>query len=85
VQLRIGHPDRCERTQSLDVVDVQMAEQQVDRPTGGRLGRELDPERARAGARIEHHEGVVVQPDLDARGVPPVASGLRSRRGDRAS
>jgi hypothetical protein len=73
VQVGLGPPDRLERGQPLDVVDVQVGQEQVDARRG--LLEQREAEAARAGAGVEDDEAAVVEADLDARGVAAVAGG----------
>jgi len=80
--VRAGHEGRQEERQSLDVIGVGMADEQV-RP-GRASARQRDAELSRAGAAIEDEERAVVGACLDARRVPAVASGLRTGCRDRS-
>jgi hypothetical protein len=73
VQVGLRPPDRLERGQPLDVVDVQVGQEQVDARRG--LLEQREAEAARAGAGVEDDEAAVVEADLDARGVAAVAGG----------
>src|SRR5438309_462161 len=67
VHLRLGVEDRREEPDSLDVVEVEMREAEVDR-TGAVLD-EPAAERTDARAGVQDDAGAVVAFDLDARGV----------------
>jgi len=78
--VRTRHECRQEERQSLDVVDVGVADEQVRSRRAAACQR--DPELPRTGAAIEDQERPVVGARLDTGRVPAVASGLRTGRGD---
>jgi len=80
--VRAGHEGRQEERQSLDVVGVGMADEEVRSRRAA--ARQRDAELPRAGAAIEDEERAVVGARLDTGCVPAVASGLRTGRGDRS-
>ena len=80
--LGAGPKQRREEHQPLDVIEVQVGEQQVQRPGVLRQGQAQRPD---AGAGVEHEHVAVGERDLHARGVAAVAGGLRARRRHRAA
>ena len=78
----LGPKQRREEHQPLDVIEVQVGEQQVQRPGCPAAG--TGPA-ADAGAGVEHEHVAVGERDLHARGVAAVAGGLRARRRHRAA
>src|SRR5256885_2220566 len=83
MELGLRRPDRREESRSLDVVDMQVGEEQID-PRWW-VGGELDAEGPRAGPRIEDQHPAVGGPDLDAGGVAAVAHRAGARSGDRTA
>jgi hypothetical protein len=81
--MRAGHEGRQEERQSLDVVGVGVADEQVRSRRAA--ARQRDAELPRAGAAIEDEERAVVGAGLDTGGIPTVARGLRTGRGDRSA
>jgi hypothetical protein len=81
--MRTRHERRQEERQSLDVVGVGVADEQVRARRAA--ARQRDAELPRTGAAIEDEERPVVGACLDTRRVPAVASGLRTGRGDRSA
>src|SRR5207302_4884375 len=80
--LRIGTEERREEEQALDVVQVKVAEQDVDIGAGGgQVRRQL----ANAGARVEDQLRAVGGRDVHARGVASIAHRLRTGAGERAA
>ena len=80
--MRLGIEERREEQKSLYVVEVEVGEEDVD-PL--RQLTDGEPEVADAGAGVEDEQRVVGEPQRDARRVPSVAHGFRSRAGHRAS
>src|SRR6185312_5673801 len=63
-------------------VEVEMGQEDVQ----GLLHRpQRGPEASNAGAGVEHENAAIWKRELHARGVPPVARGLRPRRGNGAA
>jgi hypothetical protein len=58
------------------MIHVEMSEQHVD-PVGPALADQLVAEWPDPGSRVEHDHGLIGETELDARGVPPVADGVR--------
>src|SRR5256885_15096151 len=81
----LARVERSKKRNALNVVPVEMRKEDVgvDRLALGFLD-ELLAQVAKAGAAIEH-VNLVVDPDLDAGGVPAVAEILRLRRGRRSA
>src|SRR5947209_13146107 len=72
---------RGEEHQALDVVEMAVGEEDVQRVTDV---ADREPEVADARAGVEDEHAAVAQGDLDARGIAAVAHGLRTRRRDRS-
>ena len=77
MELGAGIPERREEPETLEVIQVQMAEQDVD--PARRRAVERRPERADARSGIEDHEAIVLGSYLDARRVASVADGVGAR------
>jgi hypothetical protein len=80
VEFGTGIPERREEPEALEMIEMQVAEQDVD-PLRSRPV-ERRPQRTDAGPGIEDDEAVVLRPHLDARRVAPVADGVGARRGE---
>ena len=83
VELGAGIPKRREEPEALQMIQMEMAEQDVD--PFRRRSVERRPERADPCSGIQDHEAPVIEAHLDARRVPPGADGVRTRRGERAA
>jgi hypothetical protein len=73
VDFESGLEQRGKKAEALDVIDVQVAQQDVDAPN---VGRQLESERSQAGSRVEHEHAAIGDAHLDAGGVAAVPHGV---------
>lgn len=78
MDLRVGHPERREEPQALEVIEVKVGEEEMDSPRC--LGDELEAERADAGSGVEDEDYPVAEANLQAGCVSSVAQGPGTRR-----
>ena len=83
VNLDVGIEQRPEEPETLQVVKMEMAEQDVQLRARSRL--QQDAQWPYPGARVEHQYLSAGKPHLNARRVAAVLDGIRAGRGDRAA
>ena len=83
VHRHVRVPERREEAKALEVVEVQVRQEEVDPPRAA--PDEVEPERADAGARVEHERRLAVEHHLDAGRVAAVRERVRPGRRQRAA
>jgi hypothetical protein len=83
VDMRVGHPERREEPETLEMVEVKVGEEEVDSPRP--FGDELEAERADAGSGVEDEDRSVAEANLEAGRVSSVAQRPGTRRRERSA
>jgi hypothetical protein len=83
MDMRVGHPERREEPQALEMVEVKVGEEEVDSPRP--FADELETERADAGSGVEDEDRSVAEANLEAGRVSSVAQRPGTRRRERSA